>query len=200
MEVMTARLGYDFASFNKMSDGTYSFIALLELICSLTWRLTVLIIRRFKYNAIKSVDIWHIVDNSSGVQMPIQINTVVSDTLKNYKLSNALADGTMCHYISSDECSIDQSIDEFIDQFKMSASIKMLTRREMHVLEVLMIFKNTELGADKLHVSNRTFNNHRYNIAKKTGVSAKDAAYLAYDCSNLNLFVSMLHLCHRARS
>ncbi|HAZ78654.1 MAG TPA: hypothetical protein DCX08_01850, partial [Porticoccaceae bacterium] len=129
---MTARLGYDFASFNKMSDGTYSFIALLELICSLTWRLTVLIIRRFKYNAITSVDIWHIVDNSSGVQMPIQINTVVSDTLKNYKLSNALADGTMCHYISSDECSIDQSIDEFIDQFKMSASIKMLTRREMH--------------------------------------------------------------------
>ncbi|MDG0969950.1 MAG: LuxR C-terminal-related transcriptional regulator [Porticoccaceae bacterium] len=197
---MTARLDHDFTSFKKMSDGTYSFITVLELVCSLTWRLTVLIIRRFKYDAITSVNIWHFVDNSSGAQLPIQINTVVSDTLKNYTLSNALTDGTMCHYISSDECGIDQYVDEFIDQFKVSASVKMLTRREMHVLEVLTIFKNTELGADRLHVSNRTFNNHRYNIAKKTGVSAKDAAYLAYDCSNVNLFVSMLRLFQCPRS
>ena len=69
---------------------------------------------------------------------------------------------------------------------------KSLTDREIEILKELYLVKNTKKAASNLHISPRTFANHRFNITKKTGMPAVEAANFIFECSNAELFAAML--------
>lgn len=125
-------------------------------------------------------------------QTQIQINIVIQETEKHVRHATTLANGAHCFFAT---CSADKSsavTQEILLENKIIGIVELLTPRELEVLEAITDSKNTKNGADKLHISERTFANHRFNIRKKTGYQAADVAQFIFDYSNVELFISML--------
>ena len=154
-------------------------------------------VRLFKAGKLDSLTTWGVTDSVGGVfSAPIlehiQINIVItSDGIAHHR-SNTLIDGSVCFYAVTTETGANEVIKKILLDREIVGLTELLTQREVDVLRTLFTMKNTKSGAAKLHISERTFANHRFNIAKKTGRPADEIAQAVFDCSNVELFISML--------
>ena len=154
-------------------------------------------VRLFKTGTLDSLTTWGVTGSVGGVSSApilehIQINIVITLDETNLLRSNTLIDGSVCFYAVATEASTNEVIKKILLDREIVGLTELLTQREVDVLRTLFTTKNTKSGAAKLHISERTFANHRFNIAKKTGRPANEVAQVVFDCSNVELFISML--------
>jgi len=155
------------------------------------------IIRLFKTGKLDSLTTWGVTEPVGGVFLApilehIQINVVITSDEFAHVRSNTQIDGSVRFYAATTEAKSGDVIKEILLDREIVGLAELLTQREIDVLRTLFFTKNTASGAAKLHISERTFANHRFNIAKKTGRPAIEIAQTVFDCSNVELFTSML--------
>ncbi len=154
-------------------------------------------IRLFKMGKLDSLTTWGLKGSVGGLfSAPtlehVQINIVITDDDATPLRSNTLIDGSICYYAATTEALANNVIKTILLDREIVGLAELLTQREVDVLRTLSTVKSTKSGAEKLHISARTFANHRFNIAKKTGRPATEIAKVVFDCSNVDLFNSML--------
>jgi DNA-binding CsgD family transcriptional regulator len=154
-------------------------------------------VRVFKVGMLDNLTTWGLAGSvgesfSKASLEYIQINIVITSDEISHVRSNTLSDGSLCFYASTPEAGANDVIKRILLDREIVGLAKLLTEREVDVLRTLSTTKSTKSGAEKLHISERTFANHRFNIAKKTGRPAIDIAHSIFDCSNVELFISML--------
>ena len=122
----------------------------------------------------------------------MQINIIIQEQQEPARHSTTLDNGA--HYCFATCTAADSSAvtQAFLLDHKVIGIVELLTPRELEVLKAIASSKNTKSGADKLHISERTFANHRFNVRKKTGQQAADVSQFIFDYSNVELFISML--------
>ena len=128
----------------------------------------------------------------STPNLQLQINIVIQKTTKQIRHSTTLANGAHYYFATCSAADSSSVTQEILLEHKMIGIVELLSPRELEVLQAIADAKNTKSGADKLHISERTFAKHRFNIRKKTGQQAADVAQFIYDYSNVELFISML--------
>jgi DNA-binding CsgD family transcriptional regulator len=157
----------------------------------------VVIIRTFSEGILSEVSTWGIADglNTTGVNKAdnrIQINLILTDdTRQKRQVTKSKGDASF-HFVSTTSENSQQDIKDILLVRKIVGLTKLLTDREIGVLKELHKTRNTKTAANNLHISARTFANHRFNITKKLGMPALEAADFVYECTSVEVFTSML--------
>jgi len=154
-------------------------------------------VRMFKTGKLETLTTWGLSGSvgeifSEQTLEHIQINIVITSDSTRPIISNAMTDGSVCFYAATTEENANDVIKKILLDREIVGVAELLTSRELDVLRTLNTTKSTKSGAEKLHISERTFANHRFNISKKTGRPASEIAQSVFDCSNVELFISML--------
>ena len=158
-----------------------------------------LIIRTFLGGKLNHISSWgqgrsfnkqRTVNPTTNFQM--QINIIIQEQQEPIRHSTTLANGTHCCFAICSAVDSSAVTQAFLLDYKVVGIVELLTPRELEVLKAIADSKNTKNGANKLHISERTFANHRFNIRKKTGQQAADVSHFIFDYSNVELFISML--------
>jgi len=157
----------------------------------------VIVIRSFVGGAHSDVSTWEIasaLDNKveGKVVQGIQINLIIKNDIKKKKLISKENNQNSFHFVATTEKNAQQYVKDILLEKEIVGLTKSLTDREIDILRELYLAKNTKKAASNLHISPRTFANHRFNITKKTGMPAAEAANFLFDCSNAELFAAML--------
>ena len=126
------------------------------------------------------------------IHFQMQINIVIQEIGEKIRHSTTSTNGAHYYFATCSAADSSSVTQEILLEHKMIGIVELLSPRELEVLQAIADAKNTKRGADKLHISERTFANHRFNIRKKTGQQAADVAQFIYDYSNVELFISML--------
>lgn len=129
---------------------------------------------------------------SLKTNLQIQINIIIQEQAQQIRHSTTLSNGAHCYFATCSAADSSAVTKEILLDHKIIGIVELLTPRELEVLKAIAKSKNTKNGANKLHISERTFANHRFNIRKKTGHQAADVAQFIFDYSNVELFISML--------
>ena len=156
-----------------------------------------IVIRSFLDGALSDVSTWGIdsaLDSAKEAKAAhrIQINMIINKGGKKKQQISKETHQNSFHYVATTESNAQQHIKEILLEKEIVGLTKSLTDREMDILKELYLVKNTKKAANNLHISPRTFANHRFNITKKTGMPAAEAADFIFDCSNAELFTAML--------
>ena len=155
------------------------------------------VIRSFKDGVLSDISIWKIAGalNNAIEEKNIQrtqINLIIKDDIKKKKLISKENNQNSFHFVATTEKNAQQYVKDILLEKEIVGLTKSLTDREIDILRELYLAKNTKKAASNLHISPRTFANHRFNITKKTGMPAAEAADFLFDCSNAELFAAML--------
>jgi len=124
----------------------------------------------------------------------IQVNILATDSAIKPKSFCHSSKTTIFHYIVGSDTNIEDMACRFFSKLNIDHKACLLSKRELSVLKALNCIASTKQAADKLHISDRTLNNHRYNISKKTGMNALDAADLLYRTDNIRLVLAILNV------
>ncbi len=156
-----------------------------------------IVIRSFVGGALSDVSTWEIasaLDNKveGKVVQRIQINLIIKNDIKKKKLISKENNQNSFHFVATIESNAQKHVKDILLEKEIIGLTKSLTDREIDILRELYLVKNTKKAASNLHISPRTFANHRFNITKKTGMPAAEAADFLFDCSNAELFAAML--------
>ena len=156
-----------------------------------------IVIRSFLDGALSDVSTWEIasaLDNKveGKVVQRIQINLIIKNDIKKKKLISKENNQNSFHFVATIESNAQKHVKDILLEKEIVGLTKSLTDREIDILRELYLVKNTKKAASNLHISPRTFANHRFNITKKTGMPAAEAANFLFDCSNAELFAAML--------
>ena len=156
-----------------------------------------IVIRSFVDGVISSVSTWGIsspLDNTLAIEGAerVQINLIIRDDIKQKRELTNTGNHTSFHFLATPAFDSEQQVKEIFLSKEMVGLTKLLTEREMEVLKELYQVQNTKKAATNLHISSRTFSNHRFNITKKLGMPAAEAANFIFECSNVELFITML--------
>ena len=156
-----------------------------------------IVIRTFLDGALSDVTTWEIasaLDNTDKdkVAHRIQIHLILKKNLKKKQQIFKESNQKSFHFVVTTESNAQQHVKDILLEKEIVGLTKSLTERELDVLKELHLVKNTKEAASNLHISPRTFANHRFNITKKTGMPAAEAADFLFDCSNAELFTAML--------
>lgn len=130
-------------------------------------------------------------DKFKGIQS-VQVNIIITETLSKPEQFFHSSRATLFHYIVGSESDIHSLSEDLLQKFDIDISGCLLSKRELDVLQALNCFATTKQAAAKLHISDRTLNNHRYNISRKTGMSAVELAAIVYQTDNIRLVSAML--------
>jgi len=157
----------------------------------------VVVIRSFKDGVLFDISIWEIAGalNNAIEEKNIQrtqINLIIKDDIKKKKLISKENNQNSFHFVATIESNAQKHVKDILLEKEIIGLTKSLTDREIDILRELYLVKNTKKAASNLHISPRTFANHRFNITKKTGMPAAEAADFLFDCSNAELFAAML--------
>jgi len=157
----------------------------------------VVVIRSFKDGVLSDISIWEIAGalNNAIEEKNIQrtqINLIIKDDIKKKKLISKENNQNSFHFVATIESNAQKHVKDILLEKEIIGLTKSLTDREIDILRELYLVKNTKKAASNLHISPRTFANHRFNITKKTGMPAAEAADFLFDCSNAELFAAML--------
>ncbi len=155
------------------------------------------VIRSFKDGVLSDISIWKIAGalNNAIEEKNIQrtqINLIIKDDIKKKKLISKENNQNSFHFVATIESNAQKHVKDILLEKEIIGLTKSLTDREIDILRELYLVKNTKKAASNLHISPRTFANHRFNITKKTGMPAAEAADFLFDCSNAELFAAML--------
>ena len=155
------------------------------------------VIRSFKDGVLFDISIWEIAGalNNAIEEKNIQrtqINLIIKDDIKKKKLISKENNQNSFHFVATIESNAQKHVKDILLEKEIVGLTKSLTDREIDILRELYLVKNTKKAASNLHISPRTFANHRFNITKKTGMPAAEAADFLFDCSNAELFAAML--------
>jgi len=157
----------------------------------------VIVIRTFKDGVLSDISIWKIAGalnnaiEKEAVQR-IQINLIVNNGIKKKRQVTKESDQESFYFVATVENDAQQDIRDVLLEKEIVGLTKSLTEREVDVLKELHLVKNTKEAASNLHISSRTFANHRFNITKKLAIPAAEAADFLFDCSNAELFAAMI--------
>ena len=155
------------------------------------------IVRSFLEGVLSEVSTWGIVDSLNTSEMDkgnsrIQINLVITEDLNHKKYVTKNNGDSSFHYVTTTSGDSQQQIKDILLKKKIVGLTKLLTDREIGVLKELQQTRNTKEAANNLNISSRTFANHRFNITKKLGMPALEAADFVYECSSVEMFTAML--------
>ncbi len=155
------------------------------------------VIRSFLKGVLSDVVTWGIScqPNNSGTDkalQKVQINLVIKndDTIK--RQLNRTSNQASFYFVATTDGDSQQHVNDILLMKEIVSLTKLLTEREMDVLKELYHVKSTNKAANNLHISARTFANHRFNITKKLGIPAAEAADFLFECSNVEVFTAML--------
>ncbi|MDG1818433.1 MAG: LuxR C-terminal-related transcriptional regulator [Porticoccaceae bacterium] len=156
-----------------------------------------IVIRTFLDGALSGVTTWEIasaLDNTDKdkVAHRIQINLILKKILKKKQQIFKESNQNSFHFVVTTESNAQQHVKDILLEKEIVGLTKSLTEREVEILKELYQVKNTKKAASNLHISPRTFANHRFNITKKTAMPAAEAADFLFNCSNAELFTAML--------
>lgn len=155
------------------------------------------VIRSFTGNALSDISTWGVASplnntQASSVAEWVQINLVIRDDIRDKRQLSKKSGQASFHFVATAGGDTQQHIKDILLSKEIVGLSKLLTEREMDVLKELYEVKNTKKAANNLHISSRTFANHRFNITKKLGMPAAEAAEFIFECSNVELFTAML--------
>ena len=155
------------------------------------------VIRSFKNGVLLDISTWEIADALNNViekkaMQRTQINLIIKNGIKKKRQLIRESVSESFYFVATAESSAQQYIKDILLEKEIVGLTKSLTEREIDVLKELHLVKNTKQAARNLHISPRTFANHRFNINKKIAMSAAEAADFLFDCSNAELFTAML--------
>ena len=156
-----------------------------------------IVIRTFKDGVLSDISIWKVAGalnnaiEKEAVQR-IQINLIVNNGIKKKRQVTKESDQESFYFVATVENDAQQDIRDVLLEKEIVGLTKSLTEREVDVLKELHLVKNTKEAASNLHISSRTFANHRFNITKKLAIPAAEAADFLFDCSNAELFAAMI--------
>ena len=156
-----------------------------------------IVIRSFLDGALSDVGTWEIdsaLDSAEEGKAAhsMQINLIIRKDGKNKQQISKETKQNSFHFVATTEGNSQQHIKNILLEKEIVGLTKSLTDREIDILKELHLVKNTKKAASNLHISPRTFANHRFNITKKTGMPAAEAADFLFNCSNAELFTAML--------
>jgi DNA-binding NarL/FixJ family response regulator len=157
----------------------------------------VIVIRTFKDGVLSDISIWKIAGalnnaiEKEAVQR-VQINLIVNNGIKKKRQVIRESNQQSFYFVATAENDVQQVIKDILLEKEIVGLTKSLTEREIDVLKELHLVKNTKEAASNLHISSRTFANHRFNITKKLAIPATEAADFLFDCSNAELFAAMI--------
>jgi len=157
----------------------------------------VVVIRTFKDGVLFNISTWEIAGALNNVIekeviQRIQVNLVIKNGVKKKRQVIRESNQESFYFVATAEKNAQQHIKDILLEKEIVGLTKSLTERELDVLKELHLVKNTKEAASNLHISPRTFANHRFNINKKLGMSATEAADFLFDCSNAELFEVMV--------
>ena len=155
------------------------------------------VIRSFKDGVLSEISIWEIAGALNNaieekISQRIQINRIIMNDIKKKKLISKENNQNSFHFVATIESNAQKHAKDILLERQIVGLTKSLTDREIEILKELYLVKNTKKAASNLHISPRTFANHRFNITKKTGMPAVEAANFLFECSNAELFTAML--------
>ena len=156
-----------------------------------------IVIRTFKDGVLSDISIWKIAGalnnaiEKEAVQR-VQINLIVNNGIKKKRQVIRESNQQSFYFVATAENDVQQVIKDILLEKEIVGLTKSLTEREIDVLKELHLVKNTKEAASNLHISSRTFANHRFNITKKLAIPAAEAADFLFDCSNAELFAAMI--------
>ena len=156
-----------------------------------------IVIRTFKDGVLSDISIWKIAGalnnaiEKEAVQR-VQINLIVNNGIKKKRQVIRESNQQSFYFVATAENDVQQVIRDVLLEKEIVGLTKSLTEREVDVLKELHLVKNTKEAASNLHISSRTFANHRFNITKKLAIPAAEAADFLFDCSNAELFAAMI--------
>ena len=156
-----------------------------------------IVIRTFKDGVLSDISIWKIAGalnnaiEKEAVQR-VQINLIVNNGIKKKRQVVRKSNQQSFYFVATAENDVQQVIRDVLLEKEIVGLTKSLTEREVDVLKELHLVKNTKEAASNLHISSRTFANHRFNITKKLAIPAAEAADFLFDCSNAELFAAMI--------
>lgn len=158
----------------------------------------VVIIRTFSEGILSEVSTWGIADglNTTGdnkADNRIQINLILTEDTKQKKQVTKIKGDASFHFVATTTEDSQQHIKDILLVKKIVGLTKLLTDREVGVLKELHQTRNTKTAASNLHISARTFANHRFNITKKLCMPALEAADFIYECTSVEVFTVMLN-------
>ena len=155
------------------------------------------IVRSFLEGVLSEVSTWGVADaldtEVDKVNNRIQINLIITEDLNHKKHVTKNNGDSSFHYIATTSDDSQQQIKDILLKKKIVGLTKLLTDREVGVLKELQQTRNTKEAANNLNISSRTFANHRFNITKKLGMPALEAADFVYECSSVEMFTAMLN-------
>ena len=122
----------------------------------------------------------------------MQVNILATDKVAKPRIFYHSSKTTVFHFIVGSESHIGDLASKLLEELNIDVNADLLSKRELSVLQVLHNISTTKGAANELHISDRTLNNHRYNISKKTGMNALMAADLVYGTDNIRLALAIL--------
>lgn len=155
------------------------------------------IVRSFLEGVLSEVSTWGIADSLNTNEVAegnsrIQINLIITKDINHKKSVTKNSGDSSFHYVATTSDESQQHIKDILLKQKIVGLTKLLTDREVGVLKELQQTRNTKEAASNLNISSRTFANHRFNITKKLGMPALEAADFVYECSSVEIFTAML--------
>lgn len=155
------------------------------------------IIRSFEGSRLSTVSTWKFANplgsaKSDNIELNIQINLIEKKGLKKSRQLSKKDPHTKFYFVATSDEDSQEHIKKILLDNEIIGLTQLLTDREVVVLKELQAVKNTKEAAANLHISARTFANHRFNVTKKLTISAAEAANLLFDCSSVDLFNAVL--------
>jgi len=155
--------------------------------------LPVIVVRSFLDGNLSNVDTWGTMSPLNDVATEassekLQINLIIKECLNNEPHLIDNSNNKSIYYVGTKSNDCQRHIADILLSKKLIGLTKLLSNRELDVLKSLFIIKNAKQCAKNLHISERTFANHRFNITKKLNIPAIEAADFIFNCSNVNLY------------
>jgi DNA-binding CsgD family transcriptional regulator len=122
----------------------------------------------------------------------VQVNIVATEALCKPARFQHSSKVTLFYYIVGSEKDIHCLTDDLLKKLNIDFNEGLLSKRELDVLKTLNCFSTTKQAAAKLHISERTLNNHRYNISRKTGINAVALSSIVFQTDNIALVSAIL--------
>ena len=96
----------------------------------------------------------------------IQTNLIFTDNINHTRQVNKNSGDSSFYFVATNTTGSQQHIKDILISKKIVGLTKLLTDCEIGVLKELHKTRNTKTAANNLHISVRTFTNHRFNITK----------------------------------